>query len=159
MAGKVSYISEGRHSVSPSLIVRDPTAAIDFYEKVFAATQPVPPLTDGEGKIMHAEIKIGDSMIMLSPEAAEWGNQSPETLGGTAVSIHVYVEDADTVFQKAIDAGAKVRIPIQDQFYGDRSGRLEDPFGHLWIIATHTEDMSPQEMQKRCEEFMKGMKE
>jgi PhnB protein len=141
-------IPDGYHSVTPYLIINGASEAIAFYQKAFGATElfrmPAP-----EGKIGHAEIKIGDSPIMLADEYPEMGYKSPQTLGGSPVSIMIYVEDVDTVFDQAIAAGGKAQRPVKDQFYGDRSGTLEDPFGHVWHVATHKEDVTPEEMEKR----------
>ena len=150
MAGKVKPIPEGYHTATPYLNVRDAAGAIEFYKKAFGATE-VMRLVGPGGKSLHAEIKIGDSVIMLAEEMEEWGNKSPQTLGGTAVRIALYVEDVDALASQAVAAGAKLLTPVADQFYGDRSGRLQDPFGHLWLIGTHIEDVSPEEMQKRCD--------
>ena len=139
----------GYHTVTPYLIIKGAAKAIDFYKKAFGATElmrfPGP-----NGTIGHAELKIGDSPIMLADEVPEMGYRSPQSLGGTAVSILIYVENVDAVAKRAIDAGAKVLKPVQDQFYGDRSGFFEDPFGHQWSIATHKEDVSLEEMQMRA---------
>lgn len=141
--------------VTPYLCVKDAAAAIEFYKKGFGATElmrlPMP-----DGKIGHAEIKIGNAIVMLADEHPETGHISPQTLGGSTVKLHMYVEDVDGFFEKAEAAGAKVLIPPADQFYGDRSGRLEDPFGHVWLVSTHTEDVSPEEMQKRMEAYSQG---
>jgi len=145
-------IPEGYHSVTPYLIIKGATEAIDFYKKAFGATElfrmPAP-----EGKIGHAEIKIGDSPIMLADEFPEMGYKSPQTLGGSPVSLMIYVADVDTVFKQAIAAGGKEQRPVKDQFYGDRSGTLEDPFGHVWHVATHKEDVSPEEMERRMKSY------
>jgi PhnB protein len=141
-------IPDGYHSVTPYLIINGASEAIAYYQKAFGATElfrmPAP-----EDKIGHAEIKIGDSPIMLADEYPEMGYKSPRTLGGSPVSIMIYVEDVDTVFDQAIAAGGKAQRPVKDQFYGDRSGTLEDPFGHVWHVATHKEDVTPEEMEKR----------
>ncbi len=145
-------IPEGYHSVTPYLIIKGATEAIDFYKKAFGATElfrmPAP-----EGKIGHAEIKIGDSPIMLADESPEMGYKSPQSLGGSPISIMIYVADVDTVFKQAIAAGGKEQRPVKDQFYGDRSGTLEDPFGHVWHVATHKEDVSPEEMERRMKSY------
>jgi PhnB protein len=141
-------IPEGYHSVTPYLIIKGATQAIDFYKKAFGATELFRMPAPG-GKIGHAEIKIGDSPIMLADEFPEMGHKSPQTLGGSPISIMIYVTDVDTVFKQAIAAGGKEQRPVKDQFYGDRSGTLEDPFGHVWHVATHTEDVSPEEMERR----------
>jgi PhnB protein len=142
-------IPEGYHSVTPYLIISGAADAIEFYKKAFGATElfrfPAP-----DGKIGHAEIKIGDSPIMLADEFAEMGYKSPQTLGGSPVSIMIYVADVDTVFNQAVAAGGKVQRPVKDQFYGDRSGTLEDPFGHVWHVTTHKEDVSVEEMERRA---------
>ncbi len=141
----VKPIPEGYHAITPYLIIKGAAAAIDYYKKVFGATELFR-MPDASGKgVGHAEIKIGDSPIMLADEQPEM-YRSPQSLGGTPVSLMLYVEDVDTVFPRAVAAGAKVVKPIQDQFYGDRSGTLHDPFGHLWTIATHKKDVSPEEM-------------
>lgn len=154
MASTTKPVPEGFHTLTPYLTVRDAARAIEFYKQAFAAKE-LGRLKDPSGKIVHAEIRIGDSPVMLAEESPEWGNHSPQSLGGTTVTIHLYVEDVDAVAARAVAAGAKVLIPVADQFYGDRSGRLADPFGHVWVIATHKEDVSPQEMQKRFEAFSK----
>ena len=148
----VKPIPEGYHTVTPYLIIRGAAEAIEFYKQAFAATE-VMRLPAPGGKLGHAEIQIGDSRIMLADEVPEMGFQSPTALGGTAVSICLYVEDVDALFQQALDAGGKEQRPVQDQFYGDRSGTLEDPFGHVWTIATHKEDLTPEEIEKRMLEM------
>ena len=149
MTSTVKPIPEGYHSVTPYLIIKGAAAAIDFYKKAFGATELFR-IDAPEGKVGHAEIKIGDSPIMLADEFPGMGYVSPKTLGGTPVSLLIYVDDVDTVFPQAIAAGGKQEKPLQDQFYGDRSGTLTDPFGHVWTVATHTEDVSPEEMDKRA---------
>ena len=144
---KVKPIPDGYHSVTPYLIIKGAADAIDFYKKAFGATELF--RMDHEGKVGHAELKIGDSPIMLADESTEMGYKSPTTLGGTPVSIMIYVDDVDTIFKQAIGAGGEQQKAVQDQFYGDRSGTLKDPFGHVWHVATHVEDVSPQEMEKR----------
>src|ERR1700688_2391704 len=145
----VKPIPDGYHSVTPYLFIRGAGAAIDFYKKVFGATVIVS-MPGPIGQVMHAELKIGDSMIMLSDENPKTGAMSPQTAGGISVSLHVYLENVDDIVQKAIDAGAKLLRPIQNQFYGDRSGTLIDPFGHMWSVATPVEDVSAEEMKKRA---------
>jgi PhnB protein len=149
MANKPKSIPDGYHSATPYLIVDDAAAAIEFYKKAFGATELMR-MPKPNGKIGHAEIKIGDSPIMLADEAPEVGARSPRTIGGSPVSILLYVDDVDSTFTKAVNGGAKVQRPVADQFYGDRTGGVEDPFGHLWYIATHVEDVSPEEMKKRA---------
>jgi len=145
----VKAIPDGYHSVTPYLIISGATEAIEYYKKAFGATELMRIDAPG-GKIGHAEIKIGDSPIMLADEFPEMGYKSPKTLGGSPVSIMIYVEDCDTVFKQAIAAGGKEQRPVKDQFYGDRSGTLEDPFGHVWHVATHKEDVSAEEMEQRA---------
>ena len=142
-------IPDGYHSVTPYLVMRDAARAIDFYKRALGAKESFRFDAPG-GKIGHAEIKIGDSIIMLADEMPDMGYRGPQSLGGSAVSLMVYVEDVDSQFKRAIDAGAKVKQPVKDQFYGDRSGTLEDPFGHVWTIATHVEDVSEDELAKRA---------
>ena len=146
-------IRDGYHSVTPYLIIKGAAAAIDFYKRAFGATELMR-MPSPDGRIGHAEIKIGDSAIMLADEHPQMGYRSPQTLGGSAVSMMVYVDRVDDVFKKAVEMGAKELQPVQDQFYGDRSGTLQDPFGHTWTIATHMEDIPPEEMRKRAEKFM-----
>ena len=146
---KTNYIPDGYHTATPYLIVTGAARALEFYKQAFGATEAV--RMDGPaGKVMHAEIKIGDSHIMLADEFPEMDALSPQSIGGTPVSLMLYFEDADTVTARAVSAGAKVLRPVQDQFYGDRSGTILDPFGHKWTIATHKEDLSPEEVQKRA---------
>ena len=149
----VKPIPEGYHSVTPYLIVKGAAKAIDYYKKVFGATE-IMRMPGPNGTVMHAEIKIGDSVIMLADE--QQGNfRSPEGLGGSPVSLMVYVEDVDKTFKQAISSGAKETRAVQDQFYGDRSGNLVDPFGHVWTVATHKEDVSEAEMQRRMSAMQK----
>ncbi len=145
----VKQIPEGYHSVTPYLIIQGATAAIEYYKQAFGAIELMRMPAPG-GKIGHAEIKIGDSPIMLADEFPEMGHKSPKTLGGSPVSIMIYVEDVDTVFARAITAGGTEQRPVKDQFYGDRSGTLEDPFGHVWHVATHKEDVPAEEMARRA---------
>ena len=145
----VKTIPDGYHSLTAYLIISGAADAIDFYKKAFGATELMRIDAPG-GKIGHAEIKIGDSPIMLADEFSEMGYKSPKTLGGSPVSIMIYVEDVDTVFAQAIAAGGMEQRPVKDQFYGDRSGTLEDPFGHVWHVATHKEDLSAEEMERRA---------
>jgi PhnB protein len=155
----VKPIPEGYHSVTPYIIVDDASAAIDFYTRAFGASEVFRmPMGD---KIGHAEIKIGDSHIMLADEFPERDIRGPKARGGTASSLMIYVDDVDTVFKRALDAGAAVDgdMEVKDQFYGDRSGTLVDPFGHKWTVATHIEDVPPEEMEQRMAEFGRGQKE
>ena len=146
--GSVKPIPEGYHSITPYLFVRSAASAIDFYKNAFGATEIVR-MVGPNGKIMHAELRIGDSIVMLADENPPTGVMSPQTVGGFSVGLHLYVENVDAVIQKAVENGAKALRPIRNQFYGDRSGSLLDPFGHMWSVATHVEDVSPEEMKKR----------
>jgi PhnB protein len=154
MANKVKPIPDGYHSVTPYLIVDDGTRAIDFYKRAFGAKELMRMPAPG-GKVGHAEIKIGDSVIMLADEAPEMEARSAKHYGGSPVSLMVYVEDVDTLFPQAVGAGAKEVRPVTDQFYGDRSGTVKDPFGHSWHLSTHKEDVSPEEMKKRMDAMHK----
>jgi PhnB protein len=149
----VKPIPDGYHTATPYLIIRGAAEALDFYRRAFGATELLRVPMPG-GKIGHAEIKIGDSIIMLADEAPEMDARSPQALGGTPVGIMLYVEDVDSRFPQAVAAGAKVIKPLADQFYGDRSGTLLDPYGHKWTIATHKEDVSPEEIDKRLAAMM-----
>lgn len=150
MKTKVKAIPEGWHSVTAYISVKGAEDAIEFYKNAFGAKE-TGRLTMPDGSIGHAELEIGDSKIMLAEENEQWGNLSPQTIGGTPVSLCIYVEDVDAVFAKALQAGAKVtgEMVVKDQFYGDRTGGITDPFGHQWSIMTHIEDVSFEEMQKR----------
>ena len=146
--GSVKAIPEGYHSVTPYLYVRGAAGAIDFYKTVFGAAEVVR-MAGPDGRMMHAELKIGDSIVMLADENPPRGIMSPQTIGGFSVGLHVYVENVDVVIKKGLESGAKLLHSIKNQFYGDRSGTLLDPFGHMWSVATHVEDVSPEEMRKR----------
>ena len=139
---------DGYHSVTPYLVVKDAAGAIDYYKKVFGA-QELFRLSGPDGKVGHAELKVGDSIVMLADEAPQMGALSPPTIGGSPVRILLYVENVDEIVPRAVAAGAKIVRPVADQFYGDRAGGIEDPFGHYWHVATHKEDVSSDEM-KRC---------
>jgi PhnB protein len=152
MPAKVKPIPDGYHSITPYLIVKGGAAAIEFYKKAFGATEMMR-MPGPDGKIGHAEIRIGDSVVMLADEHPEMGARSPQTIGGTPVSILLYVEDVDAVVRQAVAAGAKIQRPIEDKFYGDRMGSLDDPFGHVWHVATHTKDVTPEEMKKAAAEL------
>jgi len=143
-------VPEGYSTVTPYLIVTGAAAAIEFYKKAFGAVE-IMRLTQPDGKIGHAEIQIGSSKVMLADEALDMGFWSPRSLGGSGTGIMLYVDDVDRAFERARGAGAKALQPVKNQFYGDRSGTLSDPFGHMWTISTHVEDMSPEEMQHRME--------
>jgi PhnB protein len=149
MTSKPKPIPDGYHTATPYLIVKGAAQAIEFYKKAFGATESLRMAQPG-GKVGHAEIRKGDSTIMLADEAPEVEARSPQTIGGSPVSILLYVEDVDAVFARAVAAGAVVQRPVADQFYGDRTGGVKDPFGHVWYIATHVEDVSPEEMRKRA---------
>ncbi len=150
----VKPIPDGYHTVTPYLVVKDAAKAIEFYKVAFGATEFMR-MAGPDGKIGHAEIRIGTSPVMLADEFPDMGFRSPQSLGGAAVSLLVYVEDVDARFDQAVTAGATVLRPVKDQFYGDRSGTLTDPFGHVWTIATHKEDLTPEELHKRSEAFKK----
>lgn len=147
----VNPVPEGYRSVIPYLVVDDAAAAIDFYVQVFGATEVM--RMEMEGRIGHAELAIGDSHVMLADEHPEMGYRGPRAFGGSAVTIMVYLPDVDRVFDRAIDAGATAERAVEDQFYGDRSGTFVDPFGHRWIVATHVEDVAPEEMERRMAEM------
>ena len=151
----VQPIPAGYPRVTPYLSVDGGAAAIDFYVQVLGATESVR-MAGPEGKIGHAELKIGDSLIMLADASAEMGGQTPGSLSGTPVTLMVYVEDVDTVCEKAVAAGATMEREVDVQFYGDRAGQFVDPFGHKWFIATHVEDVDPEEMQRRAAKVMAG---
>ena len=151
----VKPIPEGYHSVTPYLCCRDAGAAIDFYKKAFGATELMR-MGAPDGKVGHAEIQIGDSRVMLADEFPEMGFLSPQTVGGSPVMIHLYVEDADATTARAVAAGAKVVKPVEDQFYGDRGGQLDDPFGHKWYVSTRKEDLSFDEVRERAAKMMGG---
>ena len=144
----VQAIPTGYAGVTAYLIIRDAAPALEFYKKAFGAKELMRFPAPG-GKIGHAEIKIGEGVVMLADESPEMGHKSPQTLGGTAITLMFYVSDVDAQFAKAVAAGGTVKQPLKDQFYGDRSGTITDPFGHIWTIATHKEDVSPEEMQRR----------
>ena len=151
----VKPIPDGYPHVTPYLCVDGAAAAIEFYEKVLGAKERMR-MDAEEGKLGHAELELGDSLIMLADEFPEMGVRSPKTIGGTPVTISVYVDDVDAVFDAALAAGATSVRAVEDQFYGDRSGQFEDPFGHRWSVATHVEDVPPDEMGKRMAEAMGG---
>jgi PhnB protein len=150
----VNPIPDGYPRVTPYLIVDGGAAAIDFYTTVLGATEKMR-MPSGD-RIGHAELELGDSLIMLADEHPETGNVGPRTVGGSPVMISVYVEDVDSVFERALAEGATSIRPVENQFYGDRTGQFEDPFGHRWSVATHVEDVPPEEMEKRAAEAMAG---
>lgn len=143
----VKAIPDGYHSLTPYLVTKGAERAIQFYTKVFGAVETIR-MPGPDGRIMHAEVKIGNSMLMLSDENPDRGQLSPQTIGGTGVSIMLYTESVDATFEKAVAAGARADQPPTDMFWGDRMANITDPFGHMWAIATHTKDVSPEEMEK-----------
>lgn len=149
MSPSVQPIPDGYPRVTPYLCVDGAAAAIAFYQQVFGAEERVR-MADPSGRIGHAELAVGDSLVMLADEHPEIGVVGPKTVGGTPVMIAVYVEDVDATFNQALKSGATALRPVEDQFYGDRSGQFEDPFGHRWSVSTHIEDVSPEEMQQRA---------
>lgn len=155
MTTKVKPVPDNYHTVTPYLIIRNAAAALDFYKQAFGADE-VMRVTAPNGKVGHAEIRIGDSAIMLSDEYPDMDARSPEAIGGSPVMLHLYVENVDALVKRAVDAGATLKQPVADQFYGDRGGKIVDPFGHGWWIATHVEDVPPEEMEKRAAKAMAG---
>jgi PhnB protein len=152
---KVHYIPEGYNSVTPYLVIKGAAKAIEYYKNVFGATVVV--RMDGpDGKVGHAELQIGDSRIMLADENPAMGYRSAETIGASPVSLYVYMPDCDAIVEKAAKQGGKILKPVADQFYGDRSGFFQDPFGHLWGVATHKEDVSAEEMEERAKKAMQA---
>ncbi len=154
---EISAIPAGFYTITPHIVVKDASKAIEFYKNAFGAEEIARmPMPDGS-KLMHAEIKIGNSMLMLADEFPEMNCLSPASVGNTSVTIHLYVEDADAAFNRAVEAGATVRMPVADMFWGDRYGMLTDPFGHSWSIATHKSEPTPEEMQAAAEKaFSQG---
>ncbi len=154
MPKKARAIPDGYHTVTPYLVVPDAGKAIEFYKKAFGAEELVRmPGPNGKG-VMHAELKVGNSMVMLGDEMPGGGCVSPKTLKGTTMGLHIYVENVDAAWKRAVDAGAQIAMPLMDMFWGDRYGKLTDPFGHSWSLAQHKEDVSPEEMGKRAAKFM-----
>jgi len=149
MAKPVKPIPDGYSAVTPYITVKGAAAALDFYKKAFGAEE-VYRLNSPDGKVAHAEIRIGGAVIMLHDEMPEWKALSPQTIGGSASSIMLYVKDADAVTKRAVDAGATLTMPVADQFYGDRCGGITDPFGHKWSIATHIEELTHEEINQRA---------
>lgn len=148
----------GFHTVTPALIVRDAARALDFYSRAFGAEE-VTRMVGPDGGIMHAEFRIGDSNIMLGEENEQWGTKSPLSTNGNSVTLHLYMPDADAAVARAVKAGAKVSMPLEDAFWGDRYGKVTDPFGHEWGIATHVKDLSNEEMERAGKEWMAKMAE
>ena len=149
-------IPQGMHSVTPHLVCAGAAKAIEFYKQAFGAEEGAR-LPGPDGRLVHASVKIGDSQVMLVDEMPEWGALGPKSLKGTPVTIHLYVEDVDALVARAVKAGAKVTMPVADQFWGDRYGKLEDPFGHHWSVATHVRDVSMEEMQDAVRQMAKSM--
>ena len=157
MPKPVKGMRKGFHTMTPGLVVKGADKAIDFYKKAFGAEE-ISRMTGPDGRsVMHAELKIGDSIFFLGDESPDQGALSPQTIGGTPVSLHLYVTDVDTAFKRAVDAGAQVKMPVTDMFWGDRYGKIQDPFGHGWGIATPKEDLTPEEMRQRTKEFFAQM--
>lgn len=145
-------IPEGMHTVTPHLICADAANAMDFYKKAFNAVE-ISRMPGPDGKLMHGSFRIGDSVLMINEENPEWGTMGPKSLKGSPVTIHLYVEDVDAVVEQAARAGAKVTMPVADMFWGDRYGKVEDPYGHQWSIGTHVRDVTPEEMRKAMEQM------
>jgi len=145
-------IPDGYNGVTPYLSINGAAKAIEYYKRAFSATELIR-LAAPNGDIMHAEIEVGNSPVMLADSCEETGFRDPENLSGTSVALHLYVENVDDVFSQAVDAGAKVIKPVEDQFYGDRNGILEDPFGHFWFLSTHIEDLSAEEVAERAKDL------
>jgi PhnB protein len=154
----VKPIPDGYHTLTPFLTVKDAARAIEFYKQAFGAEERGV-MKGPDGKVMHAELKIGDSIIMLADEFPEFGVLSPQTSGGAGMGLHIYIDGVDAAFDRAVKAGAQVEMPLAEQFWGDRYGKLKDPFGHHWSIATHTKDLSMDEMKRNMDEAMKNMSE
>jgi PhnB protein len=152
----VPAIPKGYHTITPFMTVRDAARAIDFYKQAFGAKERGV-MKGPEGKVMHAELVIGDSIIMLADEFPEFGSLSPQSIGGSGTGLHIYIEDVDSAFDRAVKAGATVEMPVADMFWGDRYGKLRDPFGHKWSIGTHKADLSMEEMKKGMDETMAKM--
>ena len=150
----VKPIPDGYHSLTPYLTCRDAAHAIQFYQQAFGAKLKGGVMKGPDGKVMHAELVIGDSIIMLSDEFPDFGALSPQTIGGSPIGLHIYLENVDSAFDRAVKAGAKVDAPVTDMFWGDRYGKLTDPFGHKWSLGTHTADLSMEEMKKGMDEAM-----
>ena len=149
MASKAKAIPDGYHAVTPYLSIKGASEAIEFYKKAFGATE-VMRMAQPDGRVGHAELQIGDSKVMLADEFPDMNFRGPQALGGSPVHLHLYVEDVDRVVKSAVDAGAKEVRPVQDQFYGDRLGTVADPFGHVWHVSTHKEDLPMEELKRRA---------
>jgi PhnB protein len=158
MAGQVEAVPEGTHTITAHLVVRGGDQAIEFYKRAFGAESVGGIHRTPHGRVMHAELKIGDSRFMLADEFPGMGTcQSPQTLGGTTVVMNIYVDDVDRLFNQAVGAGAKVTMPLANQFWGDRYGQVSDPYGHQWALGQHVEDVAPEEMEKRAREMFAQM--
>lgn len=158
MKESMKAIPEGFHTVTPTITVKDPAKAIDFYKKAFGAEELMRMPGPGGRGVMHAQIKIGNSILFLGEERPDPGSpKSPETLGGVSNTFYIYVQDADNAFNKAVSAGAKVTMPLGDMFWGDRAGSVSDPFGHMWMLGTRKKEMTPEEMAKGAEAFFAQM--
>jgi uncharacterized glyoxalase superfamily protein PhnB len=152
----VEAIPHGYHTLTPYMTVRDAARAIVFYKQAFGAVEKGV-MKAPDGKIMHAELVIGDSIVMLADEFPQYGSLSPLSTGGSGMGLHIYVEDVDSAFDRAVNAGAKVEMPVSDMFWGDRYGKLADPYGHKWSIATHKADLTAEEMERGMKAMMKDM--
>jgi len=150
MANAVNPIPEGFHTVTPHLIVKDAAKALEFYSRAFGAEETMRMTSPDGGKVMHAEMRIGDSHLFIADEYPDFGAVGPQALGGSPVTIHLYVRDANAAYQRALDAGARATMPLADQFWGDRYGKLVDPYGHHWSIAQHIEDVAPEDCARRA---------
>ncbi len=158
MAGNAKAVPEGMHTITPHLVVRGGDQAIEFYKKAFGAQEIGGVFRAPDGKVVHAELKIGDSRIMLADEFPGSGHpQSPQTIGATTTVLNIYVDNVDQLFNQAVSAGATVTMPLANQFWGDRYGQVSDPFGHHWALGQHVEDVAPEEMERRGREFMAQM--
>ncbi len=156
MANKPKAVPEGTHTVTPHLIVRNGTKALEFYQKAFGAEVKGVHRTP-DGRVMHAELRIGDSKVMLADEFPEMGGKGPETLGGSPVVLNIFVPGVDNLFNRAVAAGAKVTMPLANQFWGDRYGQIVDPFGHQWALGEHIEDVAPDELERRANALFEQM--
>jgi PhnB protein len=156
MAAKIQAIPKGYHTVTPSLTVAGAARAIDFYKKAFGAEE-IMRFPGPDGKLMHAEIRIGDSVVMLGDEMPDHGAKGPKSIGGTSVGFFIYGENVDAAWKRAVDAGGKEVMPLADQFWGDRAGCIEDPFGHRWWLGQHVKDLTPDEIRKNAEAFFSQM--
>jgi uncharacterized glyoxalase superfamily protein PhnB len=155
MAANVKPVPEGYHTITPHIIVRNAGQALEFYKQAFAAEEQFR-MPGPDGRVMHAELRIGDSNLMLCEECPEMGARSPEALTGSPVTLHIYTKDADAAIDRAVKAGATITMPAENAFWGDRYGRVRDPFGHEWSIATHIEDLTPEEIDQRAAAAMGG---